>query len=244
MTDNALVVDDLTVTFGDLRAVDSASITLGTDTVACLVGPNGSGKTTLVRAAAGLLSYEGTVEYASKADRPVGYLPQAPSFRPQFTVRETLSFYADLVAADTDADAVADRVGLGGVTDRRVNALSGGMTRLLGIAQATVGEPPLVLLDEPSSGLDPMMTRHISTVLTDLAGGGQTVVVSTHDLRAVDRIADVVVVLDRGSVVAAGSPAALRDRTDTDDLEAAMAALVGGETGEVTTRESAEEVAK
>ncbi|SDE77656.1 ABC transporter ATP-binding protein [Halorientalis regularis] len=234
--DPALVVEDLTVAFGDLIAVDDVSFAVAPDTVTCLVGPNGSGKTTLIRAIADLVGTDhGSVERPESATRPVGYLPQAPAFRPQFTVAETLQFYADLTGEAVDVDATVERVGLGGVPDRRVDALSGGMTRLLGIAQATVGDPPLVLLDEPSSGLDPMMTRHVSDVITDLAAGA-AVLVTSHDLSAVERIADQVLVLDRGRIVAADSPAGLMASTDTDDLASAMSELVAIESGQVATR--------
>lgn len=238
--DAALVVEELTVAFGDLVAVEDVSFTVAPDTVTCLVGPNGSGKTTLIRAIADLVGTDhGIVERPESATRPVGYLPQAPAFRPQFTVRETLSFYADLTGEDVDVDATVERVGLGGVPSRRVDALSGGMTRLLGIAQATVGDPPLVLLDEPSSGLDPMMTRHVSDVITELATDA-AVLVTSHDLTAVERIADQVLVLDRGRVVAADSPAGLRESTGTSDLEAAMGELVAADSGQVATRDGAE----
>jgi len=239
MTDSILSVDDVTVSFGDVTAVDSVSFTTAPDTVTCLVGPNGSGKTTLVRAIADLIAPDdGTVERPESATRSVGYLPQAPAFRQQFTVAETLQFYANLTGGDVDVDATVDRIGLGGVPDRRVDALSGGMTRLLGIAQATVGDPPLVLLDEPSSGLDPMMTRHVTDVITDLAVDGAAVLVTSHDLTSVDRMADQVLVLDRGRLVAADSPAALRERTGTSDLESAMSELVAVEGGSVVTREA------
>lgn len=235
--DTLLEVTDLTVAFGDVVAVDDVSFTLAPDTVACLVGPNGSGKTTLLRAIAGLADPDrGEVAYPAGEARPVGYLPQAPAFRPQFTVRETLEYYASLAGGGVDVEAALDTVGLGGVPDRQVDALSGGMTRLLGIAQATLGDPPLVLLDEPSSGLDPMMTGHVSEVTTTLADGA-AVLVSTHDLRTVERIADTVLVLDRGRLVARGSPADLTDSTDTGDLAGALEALVDGEAGSVATRD-------
>ncbi|WP_336003210.1 ABC transporter ATP-binding protein [Halorientalis halophila] len=241
MTEPALAVEDLTVAFGDVTAVDSVSFTAAPETVTCLVGPNGSGKTTLIRAVADLVASDGgTVEHAESTSRSVGYLPQAPAFRPQFTVAETLQFYADLTGGEVDVEATVDRVGLGGVPDRRIDALSGGMTRLLGIAQATVGDPPLVLLDEPSSGLDPMMTRHVGDVITDLAVDGSAVLVTSHDLTTVDRIADQVLVLDRGRVVAADSPAALRQETGTDSLESALTELVAVESGTVLTRTGTE----
>lgn len=233
-----LSVEGLSFAFDDLTVVDDVSFTVESNTVTCLIGPNGSGKSTLIRLIAGLLVPDsGTIETPATGARSVGYLAQAPSFRPQFTVRETLSFYADLVDEPVDVEGALDRVGLGGVPDRRVEALSGGMTRLLGIAQATLGTPPLVLLDEPSSGLDPMMTRHISDVTTDLASDDAAVVVATHDLGSVERVADDVLVIDRGRIAARGSPTELRDSTGASDLESAMSQLVEYESGEVATRD-------
>ena len=238
MTDHVAAVENVTVSFGDLTVLEDASFSVEPNGVTCLIGPNGSGKTTLLRVVAGLLAPDsGEVERAVSSARPVGYLAQEPAFRPQFSVRETLTFYADLVGDGTDVDAVIDRVGLGGVPDRPVEALSGGMTRLLGIAQATVGDPGLLVLDEPSSGLDPMMTRHITAVVSELADDGRGVLLATHDLASVERVADTVVVLDRGSVVATGAPADLLAETDTESLDDALSSLVDGETGEVATRD-------
>jgi ABC-type multidrug transport system ATPase subunit len=95
------------------------------------------------------------------------------------------------------------------------------------------------VLDEPSSGLDPMMTAHITDVVSGLASDDRAVLLATHDLHSVQAVADDVIVLDRGRIVETGTPGELLDRTDTDDLAAAMGALVSGERGEVATRESA-----
>lgn len=146
---------------------------------------------------------------ADDTAKPVGYLPQRVPFREGFTARETLAFYARLVGADPDA-ALAD-VGLADAADRRVEALSGGMVRLLGIAQATLGDPPLVVLDEPASGLDPGMRERAFRTAAERAGAGTAVVVSSHNLDLVDDHADAVVVLARGRVVAAGDLDALCD---------------------------------
>ncbi|WP_246981843.1 ABC transporter ATP-binding protein [Halorientalis marina] len=238
MTEHVATLDSVTVSFGDLTVVEDASFAVESDAVTCLIGPNGSGKTTLLRAVTGLLALDrGHVDRTVSTDRPVGYLAQEPTFRPQFTVRETLEFYADLIGHDIDVPAVIDRVGLGGVPDRRVEALSGGMTRLLGIAQATLGDPGLLVLDEPSSGLDPMMTRHITETVSELADGETGVLLATHDLASVERVGDEVVVLDRGQVVETGTPTALLDETDTGSLDEALSALVSGESGSVATRE-------
>jgi ABC-type multidrug transport system ATPase subunit len=234
-----LSVEAVTVSFGDLTVIEDVTFGVDPGTVTCLIGPNGSGKTTMLRAVAGLLAPDsGSVERPSTGTRPVGYLAQAPAFRPQFTVRETLSFYGDLVGESIDTESAMDRVGLGGVPDRRVEALSGGMTRLLGIAQATIGDPGLLVLDEPSSGLDPMMSHHITETISELADEGAAVIVATHDLGAVSRIADDTVLIDRGQVAATGAPDELLAETGAADLEDAMSALVSHESGEVATRVS------
>jgi ABC-type multidrug transport system ATPase subunit len=204
---------DVTHAFGDVTALDGVSIEIPAGSVVALIGPNGSGKTTLLRVLSGLISpTDGDVSYEGpSATRPLGYLPQAPTFRPGYTTAETAAFYARLV--DDEPTGLLERVGLGAVPDRPVEALSGGMTRLLGIAQALAGDPPVLALDEPTSGLDPVMSRRVFDILESLAADGHAVVVTSHDLPLVERSADRVVVLDRGSVVAADTPAALHERT-------------------------------
>ncbi|MFB6151151.1 MAG: ABC transporter ATP-binding protein [Haloarculaceae archaeon] len=231
-----VVVDSLSRSFGDVTVLDDVSFTADPGTVTCVVGPNGSGKTTLLRIVAGLLPpSEGNVVLTADGERSVGYLPQTPAFRQQFSLAETLAFYGALVEGDVDADAVLERVGLDEVGGRRVEALSGGMTRLFGIALATVGDPPVLVLDEPASGLDPTMTDHVGTAVGDLADAGRTVLLATHELGTVDRVADTVVVLDAGAVAAVGSPAKLRRETGESSLTKAVTALVAGE-GALTVR--------
>jgi ABC-type multidrug transport system ATPase subunit len=235
--DPTVVAESLRRSFGNLTVLSDVSFDAPPGTVNCVVGPNGSGKTTLLRVVAGLLRPSGgRVDVASAAGRAVGYLPQRPAFRPQFTLRETVEFYADLAGTDVGPGAVLARVGLDDVADRRVGELSGGMTRLLGIAQATVGDPPVLVLDEPSSGLDPTMTDHVGAVIRELADEGHTVLLATHDLETVDRVADTVLVLDDGVVQVADSPATLRRETDAETLTHAVAQYVVGETGRLTVR--------
>lgn len=229
-TETVVAVDGLGHGFGELDVIGGVSFDVAAGTVACIIGPNGSGKTTLLRLVSGLLDPdEGTVSVAESGDRNVGYLAQQPAFRSQFTVEETLEFYGSLVDTEVDTAAVLERVGLAAVADRRVDELSGGMMRLLGIAQTTVGDPPVLVLDEPSSGLDPTMTRHITEVVGDLAAEGDAVLLSTHDLRSVERIADTVLVVDQGELVAQAPPDRLLTQTETDTLEDALAVLSHGD---------------
>jgi len=235
--EEVVVAESLHRSFGDLTVLSDVSFTAESGTVNCFVGPNGSGKTTLLRIVAGLLAPSGgRLDVAGAEGRAVGYLPQNPAFRAQFTLTETLAFYEDLADVEIDPVDVLARVGLDAVADRRVGDLSGGMTRLFGIAQATVGDPPVLVLDEPSSGLDPTMTEHVGTVIRDLAGQGHTVLLATHDLGTVDRVADTVLVLDDGVVQVADSPETLRRETESETLTHAVAQYLVGEAGGLTVR--------
>ncbi|QPV62615.1 ABC transporter ATP-binding protein [Halosimplex litoreum] len=234
---DALAVDGVARSFGDVSVLADVSFTADRGTVACLVGPNGSGKTTLLRVVAGLLAPDaGSVLLPDGGDRAVGYLAQTPAFRPQFTLAETLGFYGDLAGVDVDPDGVLERVGLEAVADRRVGALSGGMTRLFGIAVATIGDPPVLVLDEPSSGLDPTMTEHVGSVVRDLADEGRTVLLATHELGTVDRVGDTVLVLDDGVIQTAAAPDALRRETGSETLTHAVNQFVHGGAGDLTVR--------
>ncbi|MFC6758131.1 ABC transporter ATP-binding protein [Halomicroarcula sp. GCM10025894] len=177
-----LSTSDLTKSYGDVTAVDAVTVEFPDTAVTGLVGPNGSGKTTLIELLLGIERPTlGSVEYGGPEEvRRFGYLPQRPTFRPGFTVAETVDFYAGLVG--DDPDRLLANVGLEAVADRPVTGLSGGMTRLLGIAQALAGDPPVVVLDEPASGLDPAMSERIFGVVEDIAAEGRAVVLSSHEL--------------------------------------------------------------
>lgn len=227
-----LAVEKLRHAFGEVAVLSDVSFAIAPGDVVCLVGPNGSGKTTLLRHVSGLLTPDdGSIDVAARGGRTIGYLPQRPAFRPGFSVRETLSFYASLVPTDHDVETLVERVGLTGAADRDVAALSGGMTRLLGIAQTVIGDPSLLVLDEPASGLDPRMTHRVTDAIETVADRGDAVLLATHNLAAVERIADKVLVLDRGSIVAEASPTALMASTETTSLDAAFEALTAAADG-------------
>ena len=226
--DPVLRIDGVSKSFGSVEVLSDVSVSIPSGSVVAVVGPNGSGKTTLLRTLVGDLGpTTGTVSYVGPdTDRPIGYLPQEPTFRPGFTAAETLAFYSSLLDG-RDPEPLLERVGLAAAADRNVEALSGGMRQLLGIAQATVGDPPLIVLDEPASGLDPNMSESVFGTAAEMAGSGTTVLVSSHDLALVEATADTVVVLNRGSVAAAGPVSDLRDRFDVDSLRGVLNAVVG-----------------
>ncbi|RKD88978.1 ABC transporter ATP-binding protein [Halopiger aswanensis] len=227
-----LEASNLEFAYGDVTILRDVSIAVDAGTVTALIGPNGTGKTTLLRSLAGLQEQtSGSIEYhGPDVPRKIGYLPQQPTFRPGFTVIETLEFYASLVGESRE-DAVSrlDQVGLADAASRRVEDLSGGMTRLLGIAQATIGDPPIVVLDEPGSGLDPGMSTHVFDVAGAFADAGTAVLVTSHDLGLIERNADEVLLLDDGVVAERGHPTELLERLDVDTLRAAYEASVAGD---------------
>jgi len=227
----ALEARGLSQSYGGEAVLDGVSLSVEPGRVHTVVGANGSGKTTVLKALAGLLEPDsGVIETHTDADdREVGYLPQQPSFRSGFTVEETVRFYARLLGADESRVGCAlDAVGLSSEGDERVSALSGGMRRLLGVAQSRVGEPPIMLLDEPTSGLDPGMTERIFGVLEGAADEGASVLITTHDLDAVERYADTVFLIEDGCVSASGAPEEVADECGVDGLVGLFAEKVGG----------------
>ncbi len=225
--------------YGPVTIFENVSLTIDAGEVTALLGPNGAGKTTLIHSLAGIyeptggeITYEGP-----ETTRQIGYLPQRPAFRPGQTVAETLTFYAALVG-ETRADAMAklERVGLADAADRDVSALSGGMTRLVGIAQATLGDPPVIILDEPASGLDPEMSVHIFDVLGDLAESGTAVLLSSHDLALVERTADEIALLDDGTLIETGPPAQITAEFGVESLLEVFKSSTATEAGTVRVR--------
>lgn len=230
MSGDALaVLEGVTRTYGGIAVLDDVSLSVEAG-VTAVVGANGSGKSTLLGALAGAITpTSGTVRYPGGgprggSDGRVGYLPQRVPFRDGFTARETLGFYAALGGGDPDA--ALSEVGLADAADKRVGSLSGGMRRLLGIAQATLGDPDVVVLDEPTSGLDPEM-RERAFRAAARAGEDAAVVVSSHDLDLVDAHADAVVVLRRGRVAAADPLKRLLDDRGVGDVRALYRAVAG-----------------
>ena len=215
-----LVADGVEKRYGDVAALCGVSLTVESGEVVGLVGPNGAGKTTLVRALTGTTRVSGTVR---AFDRPpaaidrhrIGVLPQ--SFEPpaRLTARELVAYYAGLYdeSRARDPDAVLDDVGID-TPDTRYESLSGGQKRRVAVATALVPDPDLLVLDGPTTGIDPAGRRALWTLLSGLAGGGTTVLFTSHSMAEVERLAGRVAILRAGRLVALGSP---------DDLVAAHA---------------------
>jgi ABC-2 type transport system ATP-binding protein len=239
--DGRVVVNELTKVFGGrVRAVDRLSFTVEPGSVTGFLGPNGAGKTTTLRMILGLIhptagsSTVGGVPYRLLNDplRTVGAALEASSFHPARTGRNHLRIMC--VAAgipDRRADEVLDVVGLHDAARRKVRGYSMGMRQRLSLAATLLGDPRILVLDEPSNGLDPEGIRWLRGFFRHLAGEGRTVLVSSHLLNEVQEFADRIVILNRGRLVRQGSIAELTAGTDTvvarsphaDKLAAALA---------------------
>jgi ABC-2 type transport system ATP-binding protein len=224
--------------YGSTVALDGVSLTVEPGEVFALVGPNGAGKTTLVRALVGTTDVDGTVELfghppAEVAGDRIGLLPQSFSPADRLTARELVAYYAGLSDSARDVDAVLADVGVDASADTRYENLSGGQKRRVCVGTALVNGPELLVLDEPTTGIDPTGRREIRSLLADPADRGRTVLLTTHDMREAEALADRVGLLDEGRMAAVGSPADLIAAHDgrpqllvgTPRVDAAAAAL-------------------
>jgi ABC-2 type transport system ATP-binding protein len=206
-------VRDLTKKFGPVLAVDHLSFTVEPGTVTGFLGPNGAGKTTTLRMLLGLVtptSGQATIDgqaYADLADPPrtVGAALESSSFHPGRTARDQLRVLCAAGGlAETRADEVLEQVGLHDVARRRIHTYSLGMRQRLALGAALLGDPQVLLLDEPANGLDPEGIAWLRGFLRHLASLGRTVLVSSHVLAEVEQTVDQVVILAKGRLVRAG----------------------------------------
>ena len=214
----AVEARDLVACHGDLIAVDRATFAVDRGQVLALIGPNGAGKTTTVdtmvgrhRPAGGsvrVLGLDPDAEHAALMPR-VGVMPQDGGVYPGARCLEMLRLVAAFHARPEDPITLLDRVGLSHRARALWRTLSGGEQQRLSLALALVGRPDVVFLDEPSAGIDPSGRLLVRQIVADLRTAGLAVVLTTHDLDEAEKVADQVVIIDRGRVVASGSPAEL-----------------------------------
>ena len=224
-------------------AVDAVDFTAADGRITGLLGPNGAGKTTTLRIVAGLITPDAgcvTVDGLDALREPaaalarLGVLGDGRGLYPRLTARENIAYYAALhglsrAAAEARADALADALDLRALLDRRTEGFSQGERMKTALARALVHDPPNIVLDEPTNGLDVPATRSLREVLRHLAspaGGAKCIVLSSHVMQEVERLCDEVVVVARGRTVASGSVAALCERTGERDFEDAFVRLV------------------
>ncbi|WP_127501386.1 ABC transporter ATP-binding protein [Actinoplanes solisilvae] len=230
---NAIEVRDLVVDRGKRRVLHGVSCDIPAGRVTGLLGPSGSGKTTLIRAIVGVQIVRGgdvTVlgEPAGSAPlrRTVGYVTQAPSVYADLSVRENARYFAALLglgAAEADR-AIAD-VGLADAKNQLVGNLSGGQRSRASLACALIGDPKLLVLDEPTVGQDPVLRADLWARFHELAAGGTTLLVSSHVMDEAGRC-DRLLLIREGRLIGDDTPPAIRAAAGTDDLEEAFLRLI------------------
>ncbi len=247
-----ITVLNLTKTFGKTTAVDDLSFTFETGQVFAFVGPNGAGKTTTMRILAtldvpdeGRCTFDGLdiLQYPERARQLIGYMPDNLPTHRDLTVHDYLDFFArayGLRGRDrtTRVDQIEAFTNLHGIRDKLLKALSKGMKQRVSLARALVHDPPLLIMDEPAAGLDPRARVELRELLKALAGQGKAVFISSHILTELAEIADGAVIIEKGSLLRAGTieqisrhgraeteryqHVAVRTRDDLDGLHRAM----------------------
>ena len=234
----AIAISELSVRRGGKLVLDRLSLSVPRGQVVGLLGPSGSGKTTLMRAIVGVQIVEGGevsvlgLPAGSPAlRRRVAYMTQTPSVYGDLDVVENLAYFAQVLDVPEDRiAAVIDAVELGELQHRLVARLSGGERARVSLAVALLANPAVLVLDEPTVGLDPVLRRRLWRTFHSLASSGATLVVSSHVMGEAERC-DYLLLMRDGELIAEESPQALLERTGTEDIEDAFLALVGTEEG-------------
>ncbi|GLV52587.1 daunorubicin resistance protein DrrA family ABC transporter ATP-binding protein [Thermobispora bispora] len=238
MTDpSAVRADGLAKKFGDFRAVDGVDLHVRQGEIFGVLGPNGAGKTTMLRMLATLLPIDGGraeifgVDVRREPHRVrqlLGVTGQYASVDEDLTARENLRLFARLqglpgARARAIADELLERFGLAEAADRMVAKFSGGMRRRLDLAASLITRPPLIFLDEPTTGLDPRTRGQMWDVIRELVSGGATILLTTQYLDEADQLADRVAVIDRGRKIAEGTPDELKTQVGDSTLQLTLA---------------------
>ena len=214
-------VENLTKSYGDVDAVRGVSFDLEEGEVFALLGPNGAGKTTIVEILEGyrkrtsgdvdVLGFDPSENQRAFKEN-IGIVLQESSVERELSVRETIITYGAVYPQRLDTGRLIDLVGLGEKSDARVKTLSGGQKRRLEVALGIVGDPDLIFLDEPTTGFDPSARRQAWEVIGNLTNLGKTILLTTHYMDEAQALADRVAVIDRGLIVAEGTPDTLGGR--------------------------------
>ncbi len=228
----AAAARDLTVIRGHQPVIEQLTASIPAGTITGLIGPSGCGKTTLIRCLAGVQQIAaGTVEVLgrpagdARLRHRVSYMTQASSVYPDLTVQQNLHYFADLAGADQAAVAEAlEQVGLADRRNDLTGKLSGGQRTRVSLAVALVGAPDLLLLDEPTVGLDPVLRRDLWQLFGELAEAGRTLLVSSHVMDEAARCQRVLLMRE-GRLIADDTPAGLRSRSGEQELEQAFLVL-------------------
>ena len=229
----AIETRGLRVVRGGAEVLHELDLDVPVGEITGLLGPSGCGKSTLMRAIVGVqivqggsVTVLGEAAGSARLRARVGYVTQAPSVYLDLSVEENLHYFATIVrAAPARVEEVMRAVDIRQLAGRPVGALSGGQVARVSLATALLNEPPLLVLDEPTVGLDPVLRRDLWSTFRALADGGTTLLVSSHVMDEADRC-DRILLMRDGSILATGTPADLRADTGADDLDGAFLALV------------------
>jgi ABC-2 type transport system ATP-binding protein len=232
---SAITVEDLHVRRGGKPVLHGLSFAVGRGRVTGLLGPSGCGKTTLMRAIVGVQVIEsgsvmvlGRRAGSRRLRSSVGYVTQAPSVYGDLSVRENLRFFGRVLGVNRGRiDEVIDTVALGQQADQVVASLSGGQQARASLATALLGDPDVLVLDEPTVGLDPVLRRDLWATFANLAATGVTLLVSSHVMEEAEHC-DELLLMREGELLATESPDALRVRTGLQQLDQAFLALIEG----------------
>jgi ABC-2 type transport system ATP-binding protein len=223
----ALRVQGLRKAYGDVVAVDGLDLAVAVGECFGLLGPNGAGKTTTIEICEGLLTADsGTVEVLGKrwetdADQLrelLGIQLQDTQLAEKLTVDETLTLFQSFYRNARDINEVVDEVELGEKRSSRVGTLSGGQKQRLAVACALIGNPQLIFLDEPTTGLDPQSRRQLWDLISRFQAEGRTILLTTHYMEEAERLCDRVAIVDYGHVIAFGTPRELMESIDVSNL--------------------------
>ena len=224
---NAVELGHVTKTFGATLAVDDLSLHVPAGSIYGFIGPNGSGKTTTLRMILNIFRPDtGDVRLfgaplRGARDPRIGYLPEERGLPPRLKVREVLAYIGELRTGRpprTEIDAWLARLGLADCADRKVEALSKGMAQKVQFIAAVLGDPKLLVLDEPFSGLDPVNLDLLRRAVLELRARGATVIFSTHDMEMAERLCDFIFMIFRGRKVLDGTLAAIQDQYAVDTV--------------------------
>ena len=237
----AVSIDGLTMEYGATRAVDGLTLAIQGAEVFGLLGPNGSGKTTTINCLTGLLKPTGGAvkvlgfdpqSQGLEARKVMGVSPQETAVYPYLTGEENVRLFGELYSVPKKAlgarvDYVLEKVGLLDEAKRRVSKYSGGMKRRVSIAMALVTDPRVILLDEPTVGMDPQARRAVWDFIVELRDEGKTILLTTHYMEEADELCDEVGIVDHGRLIELGSPGDLKTKYQARDMEDVFIRLTG-----------------
>ena len=240
-------VNDLHKSFGDVRAVSGVTFTAANGQITGLLGPNGAGKTTTLHILytvldpdRGYVHVDGfdTLKDRWQVQRIIGALPDSHGLYPRLTARENIRYYGRLhgmrgAALEDSIDQLVKLLEMEDIDHRRTDGFSSGQRVKVAIARALVHNPPNILLDEPTNGLDVMSTRSMRTFIRRLRDDGKCVLFSSHIMQEVAAVCDQIVIVNQGEIVACGSPAELLHDTGQTNLEDAFVSAIASDQGQV-----------